>query len=67
MFTYNTCYIQYVGEIALPLHKRLNIHQTAKFGCEYMVKHFQNDCAGSSFSIQILEIFEEDGYVNDKV
>ena len=28
-----------------------------------MVKQFQNDCVQSSFSIQILEIFERDGYV----
>ena len=67
MFTYNTCYIQYVGEIALPLHKRINIHQTAKLVVNIWSNIFKNDCAGSSFSIQILEIFEEDGYVNDKV
>ena len=57
----NTCNIQYVGETALPSRKRIDIHQTAKSGFEYMVKHFQNDCVGFSFSIKILEIFESHG------
>ena len=32
-----------------------------------MVIYFRNDCVGSPFSIQILEIFEGDGCVNGKV
>ena len=43
-----------MGETALPLHKLINIYQTAKSGCEYIFKHFQNDCVGSSLSIQIV-------------
>ena len=53
-----------MGETALPLHKRTNIYRKAKSDCEYMIKHFRNDCVESSFSIQILKIFEGDGYVN---
>ena len=30
------------------------------------IKLFRNNCVGSSFSIQILEIFKSDGYVNRK-
>ena len=55
-----------MGETALPLHKRINIYRTAKSGCEYIFKHVRNDCVGSSFSIQILEIFEGGGYDNKK-
>ena len=29
-----------------------------------MIKHFRNDCVGSSFSIQIHKKFESDGYPN---
>ena len=53
-----------MGGTALPLHKCANIHQKTKSGCEYMIKHFWNDCVESSFSIQVLEIFEGAGYVN---
>lgn len=49
----STCNIQYVGEIALPLHK-CTIHQTAKSSCGHMIKHLRNDCVGLSFSIQII-------------
>ena len=54
-------------ETALPIHKRINTHRTAKSGCEYMTKYFRNDHVRSSFSIQILEIFEGDSHVNGKV
>ena len=53
-------------ETALSLHKRVNIHQEQKPGWEYKIKLFRNNCVGSSFSIQILEIFKSDGYVNRK-
>ena len=56
-----------MAETTLLLHKRINIHRTTKSGCEYMIKHFWNDFIGSSFSIQMLEIFEGDGYVNGTV
>ena len=32
-----------------------------------MIMHFRHDCVGSSFSIQILEVFEGDDYVNGTV
>ena len=32
-----------------------------------MIKHFRNDCEGSSFSIQILEVFESNGYFSGSV
>ena len=63
----NNCNIQYVGETAIPLHKRINIHRKAKTGCEYVIKHFKETCAGASFSIQILEKFVGTGYSNNKV
>ena len=59
-----TCNIQYVVETALTLHKRIHIHRTAKSGCEYMIKHFRNNCDRSSFSIQLFETFKGKGYVN---
>lgn len=40
----------------MPLHKRINIY----------IKHFRNNCAASSFIIQILEIFPGTRYRNDK-
>ena len=64
LFTFN---IQHVGKTALPLHECINKHRRAKFGCEYMIMHFWHDCVGSSFSIQILEVFEGDDYVNGTV
>ena len=66
LLTCSTCNIQYVEETALSLHKRVNIHQAEKPGWEYKIKLFRNNCAGSSFSIQILEIIKSDGYVNRK-
>ena len=63
----SNCYVQYVGETALPLHKRINIHRTAKQGCEYFIKHYRNDCVGSSFFIQILEVFQGSGYINGQL
>ena len=63
----NNCNIQYVGETALPLHKRINIHRKAKTGCEYVIKHFKETCKGASFNVQILEKFVGNGYKNNKV
>lgn len=67
LLKYSPCNIQYLGKTAVPLHKHINIHQTAKPGSEYMVKHFQNGSLRSSFSIQMVGIFEDDGYVNGTV
>ena len=61
------CNIQYVGETVPWLHKRININRTAKSDCEHMINKFWNDCVGPSFSVQILEIFEDNGYVNGTV
>ena len=56
-----------MGGIAVPLQKRINIHRTTKSGCQYLIKHFLNDCEVSLFSIQILETFEDGGYVSGTV
>ena len=32
-----------------------------------MIKHFGNDCSGSSFIIQVLETFAVTGYKNNNV
>ena len=58
LLTCKTCNIQYVRETALPLHKRINIYRKAKSGCKHMIKHFRNDCVGSSLIMRILEIFK---------
>ena len=63
----NNCHIQYIGETTIPLKKRMNIHRTAKTGCEHMINHFREVCPGSSFSIRIIEVFKGDGYENNKV
>ena len=47
-------------EAALLLHERKNIYRKAKPGCEQIIKHFKNDCVGSSFIIQISEILVQD-------
>ena len=51
-----------MGETTLPLHKRINIHRTSKSGCENIISHFSGPCKGHTFSIQVLEKFEGDGY-----
>ena len=67
LLTCKNCNIQYVGKTALPLHKRINIHRKDKSRYKHMIKHFRNDCARFSFTIQILEIFPGTGYKNNKV
>ena len=62
LLTSRNCNIQCAGETLLPLHKRIDTHCKAKSGCDHMVMHFRNDVAGSSFVIQILEIFFGTGY-----
>ena len=34
------CNLQYVGESTIPLNKRMNIHRTAKTGCEHYDQTF---------------------------
>ena len=45
----------------------MDIHRTAKSGCDYMINHFCEEYSGSSFSIQIIEVFKGDGYEGNKV
>ena len=66
LLTCRNCSIQYVGETTIPLHKRINIHRTAKTGCEHIIKH-KECCKDSSFQIQIIEHFEGTGYLNNKI
>ena len=63
----NQCNVQYVGETTLPLHKRINLHKRAKFGCKYVIKHFKDVCVGASLSVQIAELFPVTGYKNTNV
>ena len=67
LLTCRHCNLQYVGESTIPLNKRMNIHRTAKTGCEHMIKHFRDSCPGAGFNIQIVEIFDGNGYSNNKV
>ena len=64
LITCRSCFCQYVGETCIPLNKRLNIHRTATSGCEVFIEHFSTCCKGKSFTIQVIEIFEGDGYKN---
>ena len=56
--------MQYGGETILPLHKRMNIDRKNTSGCAVMIDHFTNVCPNSSFSIQILEELDGNGYKN---
>ena len=67
LITCKSCNCQYVGETCIPLNKRLNIHRTSSSGCEVFIDHFQNCCPGQSFTIQVIEVFEGDGYTNGVV
>ena len=62
LLTCKKCRYQYVGESCIPLHKRINIHRTSESGCEIFINHFSTCCIASSFSIQVIEVFEGDGY-----
>ena len=59
--------MQYVGETAQSLNKRINIHRTAKVGCEHTVNHYKNVCKVHPFYIQIIETFAGTGYKNNKL
>ena len=54
--------IQYVGETAIVLHKRINGHRTAKQGCEHEIRHCKESCNGYNFKFQILEKLPGTGY-----
>ena len=62
LLTCNGCGMQYVGESIISLHKRMNIHRKNKSGCERMIEHFTEICKDATFSIQILEKLEGNGY-----
>ena len=62
LLTCKKCHYQYVGESCIPLHKRINIHRTSESGCEIFINHFSTCCIAQSFSIQVIEVFEGDGY-----
>ena len=57
------CNIQYVGETAIPFHKRNNIHRTGKSGCEHMIHHCKEACNGYQFKYHILEKLPGTGYL----
>jgi hypothetical protein len=67
LLTCKSCHCQYVGETCIPLNKRLNIHRTSTAGCEVFIDHFSNCCKDQTFTIQVIEIFQGDGYENGKV
>ena len=63
----STCGVQYVGESIIPINKRMNIHRRAKSGCSIFINHFTNVCPGASFSIQIIEKLEGNGYLHGAI
>ena len=67
LLTCKNCHYQYVGETCIPLHERINIHRTSKSGCEIFIDHFSSCCVAQSFYINVIEIFEGDGYLDGKV
>ena len=48
------------------LHKKINLHRKAKFGCKNIIKYSKDVCIGASFSVQIIEVFPGTGYKNNK-
>ena len=42
----------------------MNIHRKSKSGCEPSINHYKNACKDPSFSIQILEKLEGNGFIN---
>ena len=67
LLTCNTCGIQYVGESIIPVNKRMNIHRRAKSGCQIFINHFTKICPGATFSIQIIEKLEGNGYLHGAI
>ena len=42
----------------------MNIHRKGKSGFKQCINHYKNICKDASFSIQILEKLEGDGFIN---
>ena len=62
LLTCKVCNLQYVGETAQPLHKRINGHRNGQVGCQHLLKHLKTSCNGHSFYYQILEKLPGSGY-----
>ena len=45
---------------------RWNIHRKGKIGYEHSIIHYKSICKGASFSINILEKLEGNGFINDQ-
>ena len=67
LLTCKSCNVQYVGESIRPVNLRMNIHRTSKTGCTYSINHYTNVCPGETFSVQILEKLEGNGYKNGSI
>ena len=68
MITCSKCFLQYVGETALKLNERFNIHKTGfrhphKHGhCRILSEHFTlGKCKGAKYTVQIIEKLEGNG------
>ena len=53
--SYQSCYIQYVGESVVNVNVRLKTHRRGKSGFKIAINRFKNVCSGSKFTIQMLE------------
>ena len=58
------CGIYYVTKSIAQANLRLNIYREGKSGCEHSINHYKNVCECASFSIQLLEKLEGDGFIN---
>ena len=54
LLTCQSCNQQYVGETRIEMNRRMNIHRTAKAGCQHVIDH-KASCHDSFFTYQILE------------
>ena len=45
----------------------MNIHRTSKTGCTYSKNLYNKVCLGETFSIQIIEKLEGNGYKNGAI
>ena len=57
-------YNMLVKVLITQVNMRMNIHRKGKSDCEHSISHYKNVCKCASFSIQILEKLEEDGFRN---
>ena len=62
-----SCNIQYVGETAYAMHLRMNQHRTSSSGCEHVIHHSTEFCAGHQFQYQIIEKLPGSGYTNGEL